>query len=511
MKTPDSRTPVTVLTGFLGAGKTTLLNNLLKQQAGQRVAVIENEFGEVGIDNQLVVGAEEQVLNGCICCTVRGDFIRVLQEFREKGQRYDYILIETTGLADPTPVAQSFLLDETLQQHYRLDGIVTLVDAVNLERHLHDNEQAQKQVGFADVLLLNKVDLVSPAEATRIERRLRDINANARIFRTKNAEIAAKDVLLIEAFQLERALELDPEFNTPEHPFTWAGLYQLEKSAYRLEIAAAAADHDHACGHAHAQEGCCHGDSHDHQGCCHGERKDEACCKDSGPDHGPAGGCDADHAHGECCHGKGCCGHAFRLAVVPVKNDSEKAWQQAMLQGEAVFSTALVESAPGEALKPGSLRALSLPEDKNAFVLEIDKPGYYGILADHDPTVHGGGLFRGEYRVRPTRTARFRHTHKHDDRVSTFSLQVDGDVDLDKVNTWLEKLLAEQSSKLYRMKGFLAIKGLDKRYLFQSVHMLYSGDIDRPWGAEPRRNTVVFIGEDLDRAALTRGFLACLA
>jgi G3E family GTPase len=177
-----ARIPVTVLTGFLGAGKTTLVNRILSENHGKRIAVIENEFGEVGVDHELVIGADEEIFetsNGCICCTVRGDLIRILSQLRKRRDRFDSILIETTGLADPGPVAQTFFIDEELKEHFSLDAIVTLVDARHIEQELQDSPIALEQIAFADVILLNKIDLVDAAALERVERRVRGISATA--------------------------------------------------------------------------------------------------------------------------------------------------------------------------------------------------------------------------------------------------------------------------------------------------------------------------------------------
>ncbi|MDZ4692409.1 GTP-binding protein [Terricaulis sp.] len=233
--------PVTVLTGFLGAGKTTLLNRILTEQHGKKYAVIVNEFGEIGIDNDLIVDADEEVFemnNGCVCCTVRGDLIRIIEGLMKRKGRFDAILVETTGLAKPAPVAQTFFVDADVRSKTKLDAIVTVVDAKHVMQQLESSEEAVEQIAFADVILLNKIDLVSKDELAAIERRLRGVNATARLHRMSRGDVPLDAILGLHAFDLDRVTEIDPHF-LPDHD---------------CDDACAHHDHDH---HGH--------DHHDHE------------------------------------------------------------------------------------------------------------------------------------------------------------------------------------------------------------------------------------------------------
>ena len=212
---PTTQIPVTVLTGYLGAGKTTLLNRILSENHGKRYAVVVNEFGEIGIDNDLIVESDEEIFemnNGCVCCTVRGDLIRVVEGLMKRPGGFDGILVETTGLANPAPVAQTFMLDDEVRAKAKLDAVVTIADAKHLIERLADAPEAEDQIGFADVILLNKTDLVSEAELVEVERRIRAINQHAIIHRTERCAIPLDRVLDRGAFDLERILSLDPDF-----------------------------------------------------------------------------------------------------------------------------------------------------------------------------------------------------------------------------------------------------------------------------------------------------------
>jgi G3E family GTPase len=210
-----SQIPVTVLTGYLGAGKTTLLNRILGENHGRKYAVIINEFGEAGIDNDIVVGVDEEVFemnNGCICCTVRGDLVRIIGGLMKRAGKLDGIIVETTGLADPAPVAQTFFVDDEVRAKTKLDAIVTVVDARNLAARLADSHEAEEQIAFADTILLNKIDLATPEELDAIEARIRAINPFAKIHRSRDCNIPLAAVLDRGAFDLTRIMEIEPGF-----------------------------------------------------------------------------------------------------------------------------------------------------------------------------------------------------------------------------------------------------------------------------------------------------------
>ena len=474
MATTD-RVPVTVLTGFLGSGKTTLLNRILSENHGKRIAVIENEFGEVGVDHQLVIGAEEEIFetnNGCICCTVRGDLLRILGQLLKRRDKFDYIIVETTGMADPGPVAQTFFLDDDFKQQFLLDAIVTVVDARHIEKHLEEMNEPGEQVAFADVILLNKTDLVGEAELERIERRVRAINGTARVFRTRNADVPIDRVLDVGAFDLQRALAVDSAFLEPEYPFEWAGVYDLPAGRFTLRTGSEA--HAHHGHHAHDEH-------HEH-----------------GPD--CAHGHDHDHAHAH--HG------GLGLALLPATAASAEGLAAAIEPAVRAFAEDPQALACGAALAPRQgLYQIDVGHDGSHFDLEIPRAGAYAVFCEHAPAEFNLRIDG----ARPVAQRAFA-SHHHDGEISSIGVSDPRPLDAQKVNDWLSYLLKSRGEDIFRMKGVLSLRGEDRRYVFHGVHMMFDGQLERPWPAGvQRQNSLVFIGRKLDRQELEAGFHSCLA
>jgi len=472
--------PVTVLTGFLGAGKTTLLNRMLTEQHGRKLAVIENEFGEVGVDNQLVIQSDEELFemnNGCICCTVRGDLIRILGRLMKRKDRLDGILIETTGLANPAPVAQTFFTDDEMKANFRLDAIVTVVDAKHILQHLDSDDESVKQIAFADVILLNKTDLVSPADLDGLEARIRRINAVAKIHRSANCDVPLDRVLNVGGFNLGRATELDPQFLEPEYPFEWAGAYPLPAGTHELVIG----HEDEMHGHDHSHEGHDHGHGHDHD---HGEE---------GHDH--------HHHHGN--------PNELDVVILPVKSTEDPAIAAALDTAVRVFADWETRLKDGDPVLPGAtLQRLLLNDGNGKYPLPVKEAGKFLVFEScgHDP-LH---LQVAGDTVKPVWQRDFHAAHTHNDAVTSVGFSLPGDLDGKRLNDWISELLRVKGGDIYRMKGVLSVKGTNKRLVFQGVHMLFDAKFDREWGDDARTNTLVFIGRKLDRAALTAAFKACL-
>ena len=460
------KVPVTILTGFLGSGKTTLLNRILSEEHGKRIAVIENEYGEVGIDQALVINADEEIFemsNGCICCTVRGDLIRVLGNLMKRRDKFDYILLETTGLADPGPVAQTFFMDDEIASEFSLDGIVTLVDAHHIHQQLGRSQESTEQIAFADVILLNKTDLVKAEDLDVLEARLREMNRLAQVHRCERANVAIPTVLNLEAFNLDQVLVNRPTFLEPEYPFEWTGVFALAPGSYELSL-------------------------------------------DDGPD------------------------PTMSLVMVEDLDPNEEALQQGAEWCVRRYAEPASRLSPGNAIPMGQHIELQLPlSGRKSFVIEIEKQTSLALFTQHtaeefnlrlavsnnadatlqssNDSTESSNILAG---LLPVLERTWVAQHEHDDEVSSVAIEADGDVNSNKLNAWLGKLLREKGVDIFRMKGFISIAGESQRFVFQGVHMLFDGQPERPWGNDPRRNQLVFIGRNLEGDTMKREFEACL-
>ena len=438
------RVPVTILTGFLGSGKTTLLNRILTEQHGKRIAVIENEYGEVGIDQALVINADEEVFemsNGCICCTVRGDLIRVLNNLNKRRDKFDYVLVETTGLADPGPVAQTFFMDDELRAEYALDGIVTLVDAAHIEQQLGRTDESTEQIAFAVVLVLNKTDLVNGEALDSLEARLRDMNRMARVVRSERANVPVDTVLDLGAFDLDQVLERRPTFLEPEYPFEWTGVYLLDAGRYELSLA-------------------------------------------DGPD------------------------PAMSLVVVPDQGTDDAAFRDSAEWCVRQYAEPAEIIHTGGKIPVGRHLNLQLDfSGRKSFFLDVDAHVQVGLYAQHLGEEFDLQLRNADGAVVPAEAERtWVAQHEHDDEVGSIAVERDGDVDPEMLNVWIGQLLRERGVDIFRMKGFISLAGESRRFVFQGVHMLFDHQPEREWGDAPRRNQLVFIGRNLDEQSMREGF-----
>lgn len=443
------RTAVTILTGFLGAGKTTLMNRVLTEQHGQRIAVIENEFGEIGIDHELVINADEEIFemnNGCICCTVRGDLIRIMGSLMKRKDRFDHILVETTGLADPGPVLQTFFVDEDMKEKLMVNAVVTVVDAKHIWEHIDDADEAREQIAFADVILLNKSDLVTPADLDRLEARIKAMNGVARIHRTINAGIEIPKILEVGGFNLEHAIGVDPKFLDPEYPFEWGGIFQLPAGPAELVAT-------------------------------------------MNPD------------------------PSMRLVFVPVSHGTEEALARAREQAVRIFSSLEVTGVVSGCSVgcDAHLYELVLREGEMRWSLMVPEAGFYAAFTEHYPDELNLRVMVSGHEVMAAPAAAYKPDHEHDEKITSVGIEESADCDSKKLEAWLSALLREKGTDIFRMKGVFSVRGNANRVIFQGVHMLLDAQDGGPWGGRSRKNSLVFIGRNLDREELNSSFRACLA
>lgn len=456
--------PVTILTGFLGSGKTTLLNHVLTHRHGMRIAVIENEFGEIGIDNALVISATEEVVelnNGCLCCAVRDDLAAAARKLLKRREKFDAIIIETSGLADPGPVMTTFILEPDLEENFQIDAVVTVVDACHLAQHLGNSPECERQIGFADVVLLNKTDLVSAEALDALEHTVRGINRAAKIHRTERGCIEPNRIVNLRAFDLDNKKAFDGALlQSPEDlPYSWLGHYELAPGKHTLLFEK---------------------DAHDHQG----------------------------------------------IVLLTLHGPDSAALARAREDAMTIFDGEPVRREPGEMIAPMPFKQrLSLPSAGTRYPLEISRTGHYALFGGHAMSAYGFKLLTPSGSEITPRShqewaddgshsgdASAPSGHRHDPTVRSVAITDSRPVDADLLSTWLGALLQKRGNDIFRMKGIFNVEGADQRFIFQGVHMLFEGKADRAWGPnEERKSQFVFIGRNLDRREIEAGFRSCLA
>lgn len=444
-----NKIPVTVLTGFLGSGKTTLLNRILSEQHGLRIAVIENEFGEIGIDQDLVINADEEVFemnNGCICCTVRGDLIRILGDLIQRKDKFDRVILETTGMADPGPVAQTFFVDQAIREQYELDGIITLVDAKHVTQHFGTDEVIA-QIAFADRIVLNKLDLVDDGQRRTIHQKIHSINKTAHIYPAVMAEAPLEELLDIGGFDLERVMQEKPNFLEPEYPFEWGGIWSLTRGDYQVQF-------------------------------------------EQGPDPEMS--------------------LAF-CATQTVDEEHVQLLAESIFTCFSSPST-LLRPGESITEPQHHYQLLLAGSGSLNFTLHVPEDASVALFSQHTPEEFSMKLIgKGSVELKPAAEHYFNAGHEHDNAVFSVAIELPGMFDMYKINAWLDMFLAVKGQDIFRMKGIVGVKGEATRFVFQGVHMIFGGQPGKPWGDETPVNRMVFIGRDLDEDYINRSLRSCLA
>jgi len=442
----NKRIPVTILTGFLGAGKTTLLNRILKEKHGMRIAVIENEFGEVGIDNEFIVGANEKIFemnNGCLCCSVRGDLLRTLKKLLKTKPKPEAILIETTGMADPGPIAQTFYRDKAIYDSYRVDAIVTMVDSCHIQQQMGREHEVERQIAFGDVVILNKTDLISAEALQALREWILNFNPTATLLNTRQADADLHQIIDIHAFDPEMAARVDPDFMNQEYPFEEALLLPASEV---INVSCASAEHEN---------------------------------------------------------------FKLCVIPVPAWNDSEIttvthranilfcAKPQALDSGDEIpLNTLNLISVP--------------EGHKSLYSIKPIFGKRHILFLEHEAKELSLHLSHYEKEIIPEWTKKFHRMHHHSSGITSVSMTSRDPLDLECFKDWMTQLLRAHGENIYRSKGILYFTEEKSRYVFQGVHTIFDCVEDRPWNQQIPESRFVFIGKNLDRRLILGGFEACL-
>ncbi|MDX2185310.1 MAG: GTP-binding protein [Opitutaceae bacterium] len=442
--------PVTLITGSLGAGKTTLLNRMVAGAPDLRTAIIENEFGDISVDDRFVIFTNEELVQAQTSSnlqTMRGDFVRGLLRLAQVAERFDRVIIECSGLADPAPIAQTFFTDDELRGTFRLESIVAVLDASQGTAGWKDSDVTVRQAAFADVILLNKTDLAAGADVDGLENHVRRTNRLARVYRTRHSNVHLGELVLSAGFSLTRAQELDPHFLQPEYPFRWAGVYPVGPEGAELWI-------------------------------------EEGTLKETA------------------------------VVVVPVRSTHGGTLADAKEAAALAFSDRGAPlTKDGGTIFPGaSLHRLELTGRLNRFKIHTLTRGLHGIFLAHGPqhlrtTVHIDGI-----PAMPRWERTFHPRHSLPNAIESVGLRLAGTVDADRVRQWLQSLHDEMGDDLLRSKGVLTVQGTGQRLLVNGVKSVIEEYLDLAWKpTDVNANFIVLIGRNLDRTALMSGFRSCIA
>ncbi|WP_372652168.1 GTP-binding protein [Halobacteriovorax sp.] len=443
--------PVTLVVGFLGSGKTTFINNILNGDHGKKIAVIENEFGEIGIDDEILTGSDDlfvEMSNGCICCSMRGDLVESLSKLLSKSKDFEHIVIEATGMANPGPIIETFFSSEELSASFSLDSVVGLVDGAHFKMNVEkfeNNEQIAfyDQIAFSESILLNKVDMIDQTEIERIKESILKRNPHVSVIETTQAKVDLSKVMGKKSFDFSMVEKTMPESTGVEYPFSWGGILKLKAGFYKFNV---------------------------------------------------------DHIH-----------HNERLVFFKIDGDSIT--DKVSSYASSIFYSPQRRSRRGTNLNVDEHILLDFEGEKTGRnILDIEYDGNYAFfLTDHPKHLKLEVLDRTEKLIPIEDGVKYKKVeHFHGDEVNSISLEFSGALNPQSFEMFLNVLYSQYKDEIYRSKGILHFLGNDQRVLFQGVYSSLKFDHGRDWGSDIRSNKIVFIGKGLIGSSLEAGLKNCV-